>query len=422
MKNNDVYKKRIEKFLKLFGEDFYFEIGYHYFPDQRFVNEKIIKLAELYNRIPIIVNDSHYLEKEDWYVQTVLFKKIFNIRREYSAETQDSYLKTEQEMELLGYKREFLDKTMEVFNKVEIVNPLDVIKGSKSKKEICLSGKIHTLTAKEALDYGAFYFNKENAVANRFQDKSVSLSEYYNSDKNIKEFLDSNPLISEAAFKLEGVTTNIVPDFENIVLADDNLPCNLFAGKLKFSQFDNEDIAEVYEIKNIEIYKIYFDNAVKIKNFTEAIDFYEKDVFDTAIPKFENFLADKEYEIEANFYLGNCYYFKNQMYKAIDFYEKIMDSDLELDKKYLLYYFYGWCCYRVLKNQEKALEYMEKAIDLASFKPTAYYGAGLINYYMKNDKAAKEYFESFLKYSKNQNKKNKVNEILLKIENYLKRG
>ncbi|HON55658.1 MAG TPA: PHP domain-containing protein, partial [bacterium] len=67
VKKSDKYLYRADRFVNLFGDDFFFEIGYHYFPEQLYANEAIIKLAEKYGKTAVLVNDAHHLNKEDWY-------------------------------------------------------------------------------------------------------------------------------------------------------------------------------------------------------------------------------------------------------------------------------------------------------------------------------------------------------------------
>lgn len=97
--NKKNYLYDAERFVSIFGDDFYFELGYHYFPDQRYANSEIIKLAEKFGKIPILNNDCHYINQEDWYIHNIIFNKTFLFKNNpASEETQDSYFKTEEEM------------------------------------------------------------------------------------------------------------------------------------------------------------------------------------------------------------------------------------------------------------------------------------------------------------------------------------
>lgn len=56
----------VQKFEEVFGDDFYLEIQPHIFPEQKVVNDGIIRIAEEEGVKLVLTNDSHYLLKSDW--------------------------------------------------------------------------------------------------------------------------------------------------------------------------------------------------------------------------------------------------------------------------------------------------------------------------------------------------------------------
>ncbi|MCX7993768.1 MAG: PHP domain-containing protein, partial [Fimbriimonadales bacterium] len=66
-------RRLLEEYLDIFGrENFYIELQDHGLPEQRKVNEGLLKLAEQY-RLPLLAtNDAHYLTREDAAMHDVL--------------------------------------------------------------------------------------------------------------------------------------------------------------------------------------------------------------------------------------------------------------------------------------------------------------------------------------------------------------
>ena len=123
----------IDQYLKfcieLFGNDFYLEIAPAASKEQIEVNQKIVQIAQLYNRKVVIGDDSHFLKRDDRYVH----KSYLNSSegdREVDAFYQYAYLHDEQECieDLTPSFGEFTQKmyeqfcanSMEVFDKIEI--------------------------------------------------------------------------------------------------------------------------------------------------------------------------------------------------------------------------------------------------------------------------------------------------------------
>lgn len=74
LKDQDIEAEKVlEKYLKIYGEDFYLELQRHpQIRELEKVNEKIIKLARKMAVPLVATNDVHYLEAEDAYAQEIL--------------------------------------------------------------------------------------------------------------------------------------------------------------------------------------------------------------------------------------------------------------------------------------------------------------------------------------------------------------
>lgn len=97
----------ITKYRDLFGPDrYYIELQDHGLPEQKEINEKLIRLARKLNIPLVVTNDIHYIEKEDAEAQDALrcigFKNLLNEPHQTMGEGRTEwYFKTEEEMRQL---------------------------------------------------------------------------------------------------------------------------------------------------------------------------------------------------------------------------------------------------------------------------------------------------------------------------------
>lgn len=102
----DLAKDNVIFMKNLFGKDnFYLELQDHSIPEQKIINESLLKLAEETDTELVCTNDVHYLSKEDSYVQSVLMAiqtgtTISNMSKDAFA-TKEFYIKSAEEMETL---------------------------------------------------------------------------------------------------------------------------------------------------------------------------------------------------------------------------------------------------------------------------------------------------------------------------------
>ena len=97
----------ITKYRDLFGPDrYYIELQDHGLPEQKEINEKLIRLARKLNVPLVVTNDIHYIEKEDAEAQDALrcigFKNLLNEPHQTMGDGRTEwYFKTEEEMRRL---------------------------------------------------------------------------------------------------------------------------------------------------------------------------------------------------------------------------------------------------------------------------------------------------------------------------------
>ena len=94
------------KLSEIFGEgNFYLEMQDHGIPEQRPVNQGILRLARETGLPLVVTNDAHYLRKEDAQMQDVLLciqtGKTVDEPNRMKFQTEEFYLKSEEEMRLL---------------------------------------------------------------------------------------------------------------------------------------------------------------------------------------------------------------------------------------------------------------------------------------------------------------------------------
>lgn len=174
---NGSYEKGLEfaaRLNNIFGRDnFFLEIQEHGLPEQKLVNQQIIKIANE-TKIPLVcTNDVHYIYKEDYEAHDILLciqtgKKIDDENRMRYG-TNQLYLKSQQEMsELFSYVPQAIENTQKIaqrcnvdieFNKyklpkykLENISAFDYLK-SLCEKNLPLRYKNITDEIKKRLDY-----------------------------------------------------------------------------------------------------------------------------------------------------------------------------------------------------------------------------------------------------------------------------
>ncbi len=116
-------EKVIRDHIDIFGDDFYFELQDHGYPEQKSVNESLIALAKKHNRKVIATNDVHFTNKDDYEAHKILIclntgKDLDDVSGMHY--TGNEYLKSPGEMaELFKDIPEALANTREIVDKVE---------------------------------------------------------------------------------------------------------------------------------------------------------------------------------------------------------------------------------------------------------------------------------------------------------------
>ncbi|HBG69241.1 MAG TPA: DNA polymerase III subunit alpha [Bacteroidales bacterium] len=113
--------KSIEWYKSLFGDDYYLEMMDHGLPEQKQVNEVLVRLSQKSGVKLIATNDVHYVNKEDFEAHKILIR--INTNKDDNDDlyyTGNEYLKSYDEMlALFGDHPEALANTVEISDKVE---------------------------------------------------------------------------------------------------------------------------------------------------------------------------------------------------------------------------------------------------------------------------------------------------------------
>lgn len=141
IKHGEAAAEKIFKWwLDLFGEDYYIELQRHDIPEQKIVNEILIKWSLKYNVKVIASNDSHYVNQQDWNAHDILLcintgeKQATEKAKDGDEENNQKgkrfafyndqfYFKTTEEMSAL-----FSDIPQAIDNTNEIVDKIEVLK------------------------------------------------------------------------------------------------------------------------------------------------------------------------------------------------------------------------------------------------------------------------------------------------------
>ncbi len=111
------------EYLDIFGDDFYLELQDHGLPEQKTVNEALLKLSAKHGVKVIATNDVHFVNANDYDAHHILI--CLNTGKDLDDTdsmhyTGQEYLKTPQEMEaLFAHCPEALSNTAEVVGKIE---------------------------------------------------------------------------------------------------------------------------------------------------------------------------------------------------------------------------------------------------------------------------------------------------------------
>lgn len=116
-------EKVLLEYLDIFGEDFYLELMDHHLPEQKAVNEVLVRLSQKHGVKLIATNDVHFVRKEDFEAHHILI--CLNTGKDIDDDSGmhysgHEYLKSPEEMaEIFEDYPEALANTREIVDKVE---------------------------------------------------------------------------------------------------------------------------------------------------------------------------------------------------------------------------------------------------------------------------------------------------------------
>jgi len=82
----DQAKRYTEKFLEIYGDNFFFEVQPQEFDAQKFANEGILKLADIFKRPVVMTSDSHYVNPDDIDSYVLLRQMNYHLPKQPTAE------------------------------------------------------------------------------------------------------------------------------------------------------------------------------------------------------------------------------------------------------------------------------------------------------------------------------------------------
>ncbi len=133
-KGEEEAEKELKWWLDIFGEDYYIELQRHDIPEQRIINETLLKFAAKHNVKVICSNDSHYVDQQDANAHDILLCVNTGDMQSTPIATDEEggkgyrfgfpndqfYFKTQAEMAQLFHDvPEALDNTNEIVDKID---------------------------------------------------------------------------------------------------------------------------------------------------------------------------------------------------------------------------------------------------------------------------------------------------------------
>jgi len=219
--------KILSRYRSIFGDDFFVEVARHGVKEEDRIVAGLIKVAGWQGITPVLTNDAHYLDPEDWNAHEVLMRTRYDHVIDFHAHSHEYWLKSEEEMRLLGFPEAYLEQTAAVADRCE---PLTLPR-IEERKNIFMSD----LSNPESLISSgrAAYLAKMN-----FIDGPTAL-------RHVRETLGAGePDEENVARRIVGLPRSSEPDTEHIVYAfgkplKEFVPLKRAAGKI-MTQWDKE--------------------------------------------------------------------------------------------------------------------------------------------------------------------------------------
>jgi DNA polymerase-3 subunit alpha len=133
-KDFDKFEKLIKKFKEVFEDNFYFEIQLNNLDMQSEVNEVYRQYSKKFNIKPVFALDYHYCEKDDWYIQYLLYviksrasiysmppdDWFYTVRDLYIKDIDEIYKIAKEQNFDIDFLDEAIDSTFEIKDKTNI--------------------------------------------------------------------------------------------------------------------------------------------------------------------------------------------------------------------------------------------------------------------------------------------------------------
>ncbi len=156
-RNPEKARERAKSLCGMFGKDnFYLELQDHGIPEQKLVNQELLKISKELEIPLVATNDVHYIRKEDSRAHDILLciqtGKILSDTERMKFPTDEFYLKSREEMaELFYYAPEALENTVRIAERCNVTFDFDQIylpefavpegiENNKYLRKLCLQG------------------------------------------------------------------------------------------------------------------------------------------------------------------------------------------------------------------------------------------------------------------------------------------
>lgn len=115
----------LQRFRDLAGKDFYVEIGRHGIPEEDKVNRGIMALVEQCRVTPVLTNDVHFQDPDDWLPYEVIMRTRHEKAMGFRVNSKEYWLRSEEEMRGLGFPEEYLAQSVHIAEQCELIEPIE---------------------------------------------------------------------------------------------------------------------------------------------------------------------------------------------------------------------------------------------------------------------------------------------------------
>lgn len=192
----------LERYRSIFGDDFHIEVARHHVTEEEKIMAGLIRIAGWYGMTPVLTNDAHYLEPDDWQAHEVVMRTRYDHVIDFRAHSREYWLKSEEEMLNLGFPDEYLQQSVMIAEQCGTISLPRVAKSAGHR--LPDQSSVDSLIASGLAAYPARFNYIDQPTARR----------------HAREVLgEHDPAAAAVAQTIEGLPRSSTPDTGHVVYA-----------------------------------------------------------------------------------------------------------------------------------------------------------------------------------------------------------